>query len=136
MVPAWSPDGTCIAYVGNTDPPTTGVSTNHHLWIVSVTGGEPRDVTASTDLCLGSLPLSDMGRSNPVPPIQWSKDGGVLWVVGTTEGRASLFEIDAGSGACSVAVGGDRHILALESRRTVLYWRISLQTRRRRVRLT
>jgi len=101
-----------------------------------VTGGEPRDVTASTDLCLGSLPLSDMGRSNPVPPIQWSKDGGVLWVVGTTEGRASLFEIDAGSGACSVAVGGDRHILAAGVSPTVLYWRISLQTRRRRVRLT
>ncbi len=56
----WSPDGRWIAYIGGPNP--NGVSTSF-LYLVSATGGTPRELTTKFDLNVGTPVWSRDGRA-------------------------------------------------------------------------
>jgi dipeptidyl aminopeptidase/acylaminoacyl peptidase len=60
--PAWSPDGSWIAYVTSTEPEIIWYATNH-LAVVSASGGEPRVLTKQLDRNISAPRFSDDGRS-------------------------------------------------------------------------
>jgi len=86
-VPRWSPDGKQIAFIGGlmSDQGSTGGD----VWLISATGGEPRDVTAE----------------RPTSPawIAWQDDS-QLYVSELAGGNSQLVRIDVASGKASEPV--------------------------------
>ena len=78
----WSPDGKWIAYTGVTDP-DSGVSTSY-LYLVSATGGSPRQLTAKFDLNAGT----------PV----WSRDAKTLYFSANALEATEIFSADVATG--------------------------------------
>jgi dipeptidyl aminopeptidase/acylaminoacyl peptidase len=78
----WSPDGKWIAYTGNSDP--SGVTTTY-LYVVASAGGDPRQVTAKSDLNIGT-------------PI-WSRDGRTIYFSTNVLESIDVFACDIGTGA-------------------------------------
>ncbi len=82
--PAWSPDGTALAFTSNRTPDR---DRNNHsdLWVVSVVAGEPRALTASVGPT--SLPawspdgrtIAYLGHTNPEPYGRYANAG--VWTV-------------------------------------------------------
>jgi dipeptidyl aminopeptidase/acylaminoacyl peptidase len=64
--PAWSPDGSCLAYVANPDPDADRTNVTD-VWVIPLGGGTPRRITRS----LG-----------PVQAPVWSPDGARIAYVG------------------------------------------------------
>jgi Tol biopolymer transport system component/Zn-dependent protease with chaperone function len=64
--PCWSPDGRHIAFVRSTAPEHWGVVGKANIYVVSVEGGEPRQITSEADR------VFDTG------PVVWSPDGMLL----------------------------------------------------------
>ena len=80
----WSPDGKWIAYTGSTDP--SGVSISY-VYLVSSTGGAPRQLTAKFDLNAGT----------PV----WSRDGKTLYFSANLLEANEIFSADTTTGTVS-----------------------------------
>jgi dipeptidyl aminopeptidase/acylaminoacyl peptidase len=80
----WSPDGKWIAYTGNTDPEGGGVSTTY-LYLVSAGGGEPKQLTAKSELNIGT----------PV----WSRDGRTIYFSTNVFEAIDVFACDVATGA-------------------------------------
>ncbi len=104
---AFSPDGTCIAFIGHTKVEDIWGVTNNHLWITNLKTGEARDITECFDRSLGNLTLSDTrdvsGGSCPV----WSPDGTRLLFLASDWGSTVLFTAPADGGE-PTAVRGNR----------------------------
>ncbi len=77
----WSPDGKSIAYTGNTD--LSGVATTY-LYLVSSTGGSPKQLTSKFDLNVGT----------PV----WSRDGRSIYFSANVLEANEIFSADAATG--------------------------------------
>lgn len=80
--PAWSPDGTKIAFLRMTDE-------NAQYVVVPVDGGEERKVA--------EFPLTE-DESQPPGSVAWSKDGNSLVVVQRSEKATGLAVVDVASG--------------------------------------
>ncbi|HEV2169318.1 MAG TPA: S9 family peptidase, partial [Candidatus Binatus sp.] len=76
----WSPDGRSIAYLGTSGPAIYQT----RLFVVSATGGEPRDLTSSFAL-------------NAADPI-WSPDGKTIFFSTETRESADVFAADVDAG--------------------------------------
>ncbi|HJW49129.1 MAG TPA: hypothetical protein VJ726_06915 [Candidatus Limnocylindria bacterium] len=74
LTPAWSPDGSRVAYVRATDGPNDSA-----LWIVDASGGQPRGPLASTGTVLG-----------------WSSDSSRVGYR-SSDGRYSLVDVTSGA---------------------------------------
>ncbi|WP_440950733.1 dipeptidyl-peptidase 5 [Methanosphaerula subterraneus] len=105
--PAFSPDGTTLAYLAMTSP---GYEADRYRIILrSWPGGEDREIAASWDRSPSS--------------IAWSQDGKTLYVTAMDTGNRALFAIDPATGAVRTLVGhgsvssvgtiGDRLVYAL-----------------------
>jgi dipeptidyl aminopeptidase/acylaminoacyl peptidase len=77
----WSPDGKWIAYTGSPDP--SGVSTSY-VYLVSSTGGTPKQLTAKFDLNAGT----------PV----WSRDGKTIYFSANVLEANEIFSADVVTG--------------------------------------
>jgi WD40 repeat protein len=74
LTPAWSPDGSRVAYVRATDGPNDSA-----VWVVDASGGQPRGPLANTGTVLG-----------------WSSDGGRVGYL-TLDGRYALVDVASGT---------------------------------------
>ena len=79
----WSPDGKWIAYTGNLDT-NGGVSTTY-LYTVPASGGAPKQLTAKSDLNVGT----------PV----WSRDGRTIYFSTNVLEAIEVYSVDVTSGA-------------------------------------
>ena len=66
LTPAWSPDGTLLAYAGNASP-DADLSNTSDIWVVPLDGGSPRRLTKS---------------AGPASVPAWSPDGRTVAYVG------------------------------------------------------
>ncbi|HET9016991.1 MAG TPA: S9 family peptidase [Thermomicrobiaceae bacterium] len=106
-VPAWSPDGSQIAYVGLRDDGPAGG--NHEVFVVPAAGGAARSLTRSFDRSVGVGVFSDTWSGGDAQtPLFWSP-GETVAFVACDRGRVSLFQADD-RGEVSLVVGGDRTV--------------------------
>lgn len=78
--PVWSPDGKWIAYAGDVDENDPWGVRNTKLYLVSAEGGEPKDLTGSTDYDLSVGTLSDTKDASYGSSAFWKPDGSGLYV--------------------------------------------------------
>jgi dipeptidyl aminopeptidase/acylaminoacyl peptidase len=90
---AWSPDGALLAYFGNTDVADTWSAADSHLWVVSVTGGDARDLAADLDRPVGDQTLADLrsfGGGCPGPV--WAPDSKSLYTLVSDRGAVHAYQ--------------------------------------------
>jgi dipeptidyl aminopeptidase/acylaminoacyl peptidase len=90
-LPAYSPDGRWIAYIGVEGE---GVSyKNASLWVVPADGSKPaRNLTEKYDIHVDSSTINDMGSPETMP-LTWSKDGQRLYFQSVLHGSTKLTSI-------------------------------------------
>lgn len=98
--PAWSPDGTRLAYP-RTTPARLIYYATQHLAVSPAAGGEARVLTTALD------------RNVDHP--QWTADGGAVMALVTDDGVVRLDRIDAATGAVRTLVGGRRVVTAFDA---------------------
>ena len=91
--PAWSPDGSQIAYLQGSEPKLYAYNQDA-LAVVASTGGTPRIVTASLD-------------RDVVRPV-WGRDGQSIWALITDDRAQHLARIAVSTGAVTRVVEGRR----------------------------
>ena len=92
----WSPDGQWIAY--NSSDRQNSSADQSDLKVISVSGGQPRNLTGDLDYSISN--------------IEWSKDGKFLYFV-TTEGLTSkLYKVSASGGKPTPISFGDGFVVS------------------------
>lgn len=102
-LPAWSPDGGQLAYLGYADaedPPR-----NSRLWVVPATGGEPRCLTAGYD--------RHLEISETAPPV-WTADGAAIITGVQDRGATGVVRVETAGGAVKPVVSGPRAVTSYD----------------------
>ncbi|MCE5192457.1 MAG: S9 family peptidase [Candidatus Cryosericum sp.] len=95
-MPAFSPDGSQISYIGPRDPNEWWQ--NVELWVVPADGkGTARSLTRPYDISLTCSTLNDVGGGLQMPPV-WSADGKVIYFQISEHGRTKLMAISVADG--------------------------------------
>ena len=99
-LPAFSPDGKWIAYIGVEGE---GLSyKNASLWVVPADGSKPsRNLTEKYDVHVDSSTINDMGSPETMPPT-WSKDGKRLYFQTVLHGSTKLASISMNGMICGM----------------------------------
>ncbi|MEE9472293.1 MAG: S9 family peptidase, partial [Gemmatimonadota bacterium] len=107
--PAWSPDGSELAYLEQTLPNMYGA--NNYLWVAPMQGGtvlpsfgDPRNLTEDLDRGVGPGSYSTEEGRYPI----WSPDGRYLYVVIEDRARMHAYAVARRTGARSLLIGGER----------------------------
>ncbi len=109
--PCWSPDGTKIAYIGDTHGDDPWGTRNRKLYVVSANGGAPVCLTEKHDYCLYTGTLGDTLSGGSSAPLHWSPDGtGVYCQIGS-KGEQQLGRIGL-DGSLKVLTKG-KHCISL-----------------------
>jgi Tol biopolymer transport system component len=78
--PAWSPDGSRLAYTGLSDDTGDGIGENHDIYVMDLVSGDAQRLTTSPD-------------QEDTP--KWSPDGAALAYHRVIEGRIQVFRMQA-----------------------------------------
>jgi dipeptidyl aminopeptidase/acylaminoacyl peptidase len=108
--PAWSPDGTQIAYIGH-DSSYGGEATLPRIWLAPVEGGEPVCVTGGYD---GSIAHHIGSDARPQPGsagVTWAPDGRRLYFLTTERGRCQIASAALAGGAVRLETSGDHDLI-------------------------
>lgn len=95
--PSFSPDGRSLAFLASERQGY--FSQNSALYIASMDGGEPKNITKPFDLHLSAATLGDMGSGTPFPSPKWSTDGKRIFAIASEKGDQPVLAINVdGSG--------------------------------------
>lgn len=98
-MPAFSPDGKKIAYLGHADPENRGYITNFHLWTVGVSGKPAaKDLIPKFDRQLMDQTIGDLSDGHSLPRPQWSHDGKRIYFLSSDNGSTHIFYVPAKGG--------------------------------------
>jgi dipeptidyl aminopeptidase/acylaminoacyl peptidase len=117
LAPAWSPDGTRIAFVGHDRPDDWWGVPNYHVWVVPANGGVAKDLVREFDRYAADLVGSDLrdfhAGGNPV----WSRDGGTVYFLASEFGSTHIYGVSADGGTPKrLTEGGLQVLTALRAR--------------------
>ena len=98
-LPAWSPDGRTIAYLGYAD--AADAPRNSRLWLVPAAGGPPRCLTVHLD--------RDLAITETAAPI-WQADGSAIVVGVQDRGSAGVIQVQVADGTVLPLVHGKRSV--------------------------
>lgn len=117
--PAWSPDGSQIAYIGHERGNEAGLGSNQVLYVVPFRPGEEtalerRDLSSSLDRPVDNMSLSDSRLGGIINYPTWTPDGRAIYMTVSNWGRVGLYRFPMeGSGTPQPILGGDRAITNL-----------------------
>ncbi|MEM7332314.1 MAG: S9 family peptidase [Chloroflexota bacterium] len=90
--PAYSPDGTKIAFLGTED--VGHFSQNSNLYVMSADGGDAQNLTKAYDLTISPSTLGDTGSGTPFPRPVWSLDGQKIYVIASDKGDQPIVAVN------------------------------------------
>ncbi len=103
--PIWSPKGDQIAFIA---PNGLDVGLLERLWVVPLSGGGPRCLTANFDQAVNDSVINDM-RAGHSTRICWSAEGDRIYFVASGPGVSAVHSVDL-EGNVRDEVGGRRRI--------------------------
>ncbi len=109
QAPAWSPDGTRIAYVGH-DNACWG-ATSWRVWVAETDGGEPVCLTRETDRSVGHHLITDMRAHPPAGGLTWSPDGRRLFFMIADGGNTQIASVRLSGGQVRMETRGDHELI-------------------------
>ncbi|TMQ47408.1 MAG: S9 family peptidase [Candidatus Eisenbacteria bacterium] len=113
FAPAWSPDGSQIAFLANEDEGDAWGVKNIHVWTVSPQGGPARNLTPDFDRTALDLMGTDLRDfHDPYPPV-WSVDGTAIHYLVSDEGSTHLYSVPAKGGTPRRITKGALALLAV-----------------------
>ncbi|HYR51213.1 MAG TPA: S9 family peptidase [Candidatus Dormibacteraeota bacterium] len=113
FAPAWSPDGSQIAFLGNEDEGDAWGVKNIHVWTVPAQGGPARNLTPELDRTALDLMGTDLRDFHePYPPV-WSTDGTAIHYLVSDQGSTHLYSVPAKGGAPRKVTKGALALLAI-----------------------
>ncbi|MBS1704841.1 MAG: S9 family peptidase [Armatimonadetes bacterium] len=110
--PKVSPDGKWVAYLGSRAEDDPWGTSNTHLFVVPLEGGEPRCLTEAYDYDMSVSVLTDTKDAGGGGTISWSPDGKSIYVTIGWHGEIQLAKVDVSSGKLEFLTEG-RHWLAV-----------------------
>ncbi len=107
--PAWSPDGSQLAFLGSEyDQAFQGYSSTR-VWVVGRDGSGLRRVDTGWDRTMRPAVIYDM----PAPGgtrLTWTPDGSALIALGSDSGRQQVYAVDVESGSVTPLTSGDHAV--------------------------
>ncbi|TMC51571.1 MAG: FHA domain-containing protein [Chloroflexi bacterium] len=103
--PIWSPKGDQIAFIA---PNGLDVGLLERLWVVPLSGGGPRCLTANFDQGVNDSVINDM-RAGHATRVRWSGEGDRIYFVASGPGVTTVNSVDL-EGDVREEVGGRRRI--------------------------
>jgi dipeptidyl aminopeptidase/acylaminoacyl peptidase len=105
--PAWSPDGTRIACLGEQAWKAGG----HTDVYVFAPGEKPHCITEQHFVTFSDAIGSDQRSEHADPTPRWSSDGETLFVLGNARGAGNVYALRASDGALSEVTSGSQAVL-------------------------
>jgi len=122
--PVVSPDGKQIAFTGWADPEKMWNEANDELFVVPISGGKPRSLSADLDRPVSNISINDtwglIGGTGPV----WSPCGKEIYTQVTVDGNTEIYRFDVknGGGAPVLADPGVVLDFAIDFAKGKLYY--------------
>jgi dipeptidyl aminopeptidase/acylaminoacyl peptidase len=88
--PIWSPKGDQIAFIA---PNGLDVGLIERLWVVPLSGGGPRCLTAHVDLAVNDSVINDM-RAGHATRVVWSAEGDRIYFPAAGPGQTTIHSVD------------------------------------------
>jgi dipeptidyl aminopeptidase/acylaminoacyl peptidase len=107
--PAWSPDGSRIAYIGHDNE--CGGATIHGIWVVPAASGRPVCMTRGYDRSVGHHVGSDV-RSHPASGgLTWAPQGNRVYFLTTEGGNTQIASVSVPEGVVRLETGEDHDLV-------------------------
>ncbi len=111
--PSWSPDGATLAFFAERPLNARSGYEDPHLWLVSRTGGDQRDIMAHLDRTLAAVQPDYLFGAGASP--LWSLDGRTIYFVSAEHGANAIFALNVKTGDCWRVSSTPADIVALQS---------------------
>lgn len=109
--PAFSPDGTKLAYLGHQNPKDGSFMELNRLWTLDLdengAAGEARCLTANFEKPVAQFLNSDLRGGTDTAPV-WSADGQEIFFAATSEAAMQIFRVPADASAEPRSLAGEK----------------------------